>query len=87
MMKSIQTDNDKNSSAGNSVESVCCNTDIPQPMDIVLGRGKGYGKNPGNVVFQGTFHPIVFSYFFDVNSKAVPFLLQLINHLAGLRSN
>jgi hypothetical protein len=25
----------------------------PQPMDVLLGRGKSYRKHPGNVVFQG----------------------------------
>ena len=28
-------------------------TSIPQPMDIILGRGKKYSKHPGNVIFQG----------------------------------
>ena len=27
---------------------------IPQPIDIILGRGKGNTKNPGNIIFQGT---------------------------------
>jgi hypothetical protein len=28
--------------------------EIPQPMDIILGRGKRYVKHPGNVIFKGT---------------------------------
>lgn len=27
--------------------------DIPQAMDVILGRGKSYGKHPGNMIFQG----------------------------------
>jgi hypothetical protein len=26
---------------------------VPQPADVVLGRGKKYEKNPGNKVFHG----------------------------------
>jgi hypothetical protein len=25
----------------------------PRPMDVMLGRGKSYRKNPGNMAFQG----------------------------------
>ena len=28
---------------------------VPQPMDVLLGRGKSNRKNPGNQVFQGTY--------------------------------
>ena len=28
--------------------------DIPRAMDVILGRGKSYGKHPGNMIFQGT---------------------------------
>jgi hypothetical protein len=27
--------------------------DIPQSMDVILGRGKSYSKHPGNMLFQG----------------------------------
>jgi hypothetical protein len=29
---------------------------IPQPTDVILGRGKKYEKNPGNKVFQGMLY-------------------------------
>jgi hypothetical protein len=29
------------------------NQDIPQSMDVILGRGKSYTKHPGNMFFQG----------------------------------
>ena len=32
---------------------------IPQPIDIILGRGKGNTKNPGNIIFQGTKNDLI----------------------------
>jgi hypothetical protein len=29
----------------------------PQPMDVMLGRGKSFRKNPGNMAFQGNVKP------------------------------
>jgi hypothetical protein len=44
-------------STGTTEESIDTGTtnsrDIPRPMDIILGRGKGNTKNPGNILFQG----------------------------------
>ena len=28
--------------------------DVPQPADVILGRGKSHSMHPGNVIFQGT---------------------------------
>ena len=29
----------------------------PRHMDVMLGRGKSYRKNPGNMAFQGNTNP------------------------------
>ena len=58
MIKTIESGFDEKGS-GNSVMSISSETsNIPLPMDIVLGRGKGYGKNLGNMVFQGKIDQI-----------------------------
>jgi hypothetical protein len=58
-MKKKQSENQTTctSSTGTTEESTDAGTsrDIPQPMDIILGRGKGNTKNPGNIIFQGKY--------------------------------
>ena len=59
-MKKIQRENQTTctSSTGTTEDSTdtASNRDMPQSMDIILGRGKGNTKNPGNILFQGKFN-------------------------------
>ena len=36
-----------------AMETMHVKQDIPQSLDVILGRGKRYSKNPGNMIFQG----------------------------------
>ena len=61
MKKSIERDTSIAANDRNAAESNSNNGALPQPNDIVLGRGKGYGKNPGNMAFQGELNPTTLS--------------------------
>jgi hypothetical protein len=55
MIKSIVNGSDEAdaSRSKNVLETIDGKRDIPQAMDVILGRGKSYGKHPGNMIFQG----------------------------------